>query len=336
MLKLINTSATVVIFVITVVFAVSTWLAHERTPDITIVVTSWPVSQLAHAAQSLGFFEAEGVNVKVVDMGRDTALATKALSEGKADGGLLALSEPVALEFAGDKMRIVASIDYSSGANGLVASGDVQSIADLKGRKVAYQPDSIDELLLLVALQRSEMKLSDIITVPANQFNSVQSFLAGEVDAVVAAHPLLSLAVTQPQGHLLFSSDEAPWLISDVVVFRQEFIAGHSKELSAFLSGWFNMIDKLQTSPTARSEILAVVAMSSGVSLSEVEQEFSGIKVLNFVDNAVALTYGKDEMSLYWSVRRYIDFLESKKGLPYYDDAVTLIDPTFIRRGLRN
>jgi len=139
-----------------------------------------------------------------------------------------------------------------------------------------------------------------------------------------------------PVPCLLFSSAEALGLISDVIAFRSSYVAEHPREVAAFLRGWFNFIDELGHGVAQRQEALAVVAIASGVSLQDVEREFLGIKLLDFPDNAVAFTYGDDITSLYGSGARLLDFLTAAGQLREPVELTAVLDPRFIRQGLRD
>ena len=119
------------------------------------------------------------------------------------------------------------------------------------------------------------------------------------------------------------------------MTFRQEYVDKNPAAVSSFLRGWFDMIDYLQHSDLQRREILSAVAIAAGVSISEVEQEFKGIRLLNFADNAVAFTRGEDITSLYGSSRRFLTYLKANKQVLPSVDIESIIDPQFIRRGLR-
>lgn len=311
-------------------------IQNQRQPvDLRFVVTSWPASRLIYAAESKGFFKKHGLRVKIIDAGNNYDNALEILRQGAADGGAFVLSEPLRLSSEGVPVKVVADIDYSSGADGIVVVADISSLADLKGRRVAVPMQGFSSLLFEEALNRVGLTEADVVIVPQEPLGAVRAFLARRVDAVVAAEPFLSLAAAQRQSHILFSSAETPGLISNVMTFRADYMSAHPEEVTAFLLAWFELIDYLETGEMERVEAMAMVAMASGVTLGKLEEEFRGIKLLNFADNAVAFTYGNDITSLYGSGERFLKFLESAGKISKPVSVSSVLEPTFIRRGLR-
>ena len=66
------------------------------------------------------------------------------------------------------------------------ADGPVQSIADLKGRKIGYSVGGFEEALLKAMLARAGLKMEDVTLVNVN-FSLSPSLLSKQVDAVIGA-----------------------------------------------------------------------------------------------------------------------------------------------------
>ncbi|KKU47224.1 MAG: Aliphatic sulfonates family ABC transporter, periplasmic ligand-binding protein [Parcubacteria group bacterium GW2011_GWA2_46_9] len=335
MLKRINIAAVAVIVILTLVFGWQVLYRRLEPVDLNFVVTSWPASRLIYAVESRGLFKKYGLKVKIIDVGGNYERAVEALRQGEADGGSFVLSEPLRLTAEGLPIKVVASIDYSSGADGIVAVPDIQSLQDLRGRRVAVPVQGFGHLLFQEALRRAALSEDDVIIVPQEPLGAVRAFLAHRVDAVVSVEPYLSLAVARRQSHLLFSSAETPGLISNVIAFREEYVLSHPKKVAAFLRAWFDVIDYFEHGEAERQEVMAIAAIASGVTLANLEDEFRGIELLNFAGNAIAFTYGNDITSLYGSGERLLEFLESTGRILKPVSVFKVLEPSFIRSGLR-
>ena len=333
MLKQINIAAVGIIVLLFLWFSWQT-AAERRPADLRFVVNSWPSSRLIYAAENKGFFKKYGLKVKIIDVGDDNEMAVDILRRDQAEGGSFPLSEPLRLTSEGTAVAAVASMDYSAGADGIVADTDIQSLTDLKGRRVAVPAQGFGLLLFQEALRRSSLSESDVIIVTQNPLEAVRSFFARQVDAVIATEPYLNLASDRRESHLIFSSAETPGLISDLIVFKKDFIVAQPKQVNSFLLAWFDLIDYLERGELERQEVMAVVAISSGVSLKKIDDEFQGIKLLNFAGNAIAFTYGDEVISLYGSGERVLDFLRSTGRILEPVSVPLVLDPSFIRRGL--
>src|SRR3989338_4556227 len=234
MLKKICLIATAIILALPLFFLRQTIQSRRQPVDLRFVITSWPSSRLIYAAESKGFFKKHGIKVKIIDAGDDYDNAVEILRQGAADGGTFVLSEPLRLSSEGVPVKVVADLDYSAGADGIVAVADIRSLADLKGRRVAVPVQGFSSLLFEEALRRVSLTEADVVIVPQEPLGAVRAFLARRVDAVVTAEPFLSLAAARRQSHILFSSAETPGLISDVMTFRAEYVSAHPEKVAAF------------------------------------------------------------------------------------------------------
>lgn len=335
MLKLVNIAAIAVITILTLWFAGMALYERLQPADLTFAVTSWPAARLIYAAESKGFFKKNGIKVDIIDAGDNYVQAYEALRRSEINGGIFALSEPLLLSAEGVPVKVVATIDYSAGADGIVAVSDILSVSDLKGRRVAVPVQGFSLLLLQEALKQAGLAENDVVIVPQEPLGAARDFSTGRVDAVVIAEPYLSLATSRRNSHLLFSSKETPGLISDVIVFRDDYLSSHRQIVTAFLKSWFDLIDYLEQGEAARQEAMAITAIASNTTLDNLENEFRGIKLLNFASNAVAFTYGDEIISLYGSGERLLSFLNSTGNITTPLKLTDILEPSFIRSGLR-
>ena len=68
----------------------------------------------------------------------------------------------------------------------VLADGPVESIADLKGRKVGFSVGGFEDALLGAMLEQHGLKLDDVELVNVN-FSLSPALLSGQVDAVIGA-----------------------------------------------------------------------------------------------------------------------------------------------------
>jgi NitT/TauT family transport system substrate-binding protein len=335
MLKRFGLGSTIIILSLPIFFLGETLRDRQKPVDVRFVISSRPTSYLLQAVHAKGIFKKHGLQVDIIDTGSNYEQAVDNVRQGMADGGIFSLSEPLLLTAEGVPMKVVASIDYSAGADGIVATSDIRSLADLRGRRVAVQKQGLSRFLLQEALRRAALSEADLDIVSEEPLSAVRSFIGNKVDAVVAFEPFLNLAETRRNSHVLFSSAETPGLISDVIVFRAEYVVAHPAEVAAFLRAWFDVIDYLQKGEAERQEVMAFVAIASGVTLNDVEREFDGIKLLDFAANAVAFTNSSDITSLYGSGTRFLEYLELTRKISEPIVLTNVLDSRFIRRGLR-
>lgn len=82
-------------------------------------------------------------------------------------------------------MKYFMLLNFSNGADALVADGSINNIGDLKGKKVAYAEGTASHTLLLNTLETNGMTMNDII--PVKVGSGVEAAQAFKSKAVAAA-----------------------------------------------------------------------------------------------------------------------------------------------------
>ena len=145
--------------------------------EVTLGTTSWPTNMFFYLAKEKGIFEKNGVNVNIQDFSSTTE-STNAFVGGKLDFCTFASSETISPFAQGGEFSIVLETDKSNGCEGLVATSDIKSVADLKGKTVATQLYSVDHMFLLTLLDKNGMTEKDINIVDMSIQESGNAFVA--------------------------------------------------------------------------------------------------------------------------------------------------------------
>ena len=157
-----------------------------------------------HASSALYWdrFAPPGITVKVTPVTSATQIQ-EGLEQGDLDFGLLAPYTPV-LAIAEDPKLITSKIVgmISRGGLGLVGrKGEVDTLADLRGKKIAVPPPTLQVLLLNEALKKGGLVLGkDVTAVPLGFADHVAAFERGDVDAFMGSEPPATVAVAGGQG----------------------------------------------------------------------------------------------------------------------------------------
>lgn len=133
----------------------------ETIPEVTLGTSSWPTNMFFYLAKDKGIFEENDVNVTIQEFSSTTE-STNAFVGGKIDFCTFASSETISPFIQGGEFSIVLETDKSNGCEGLVATSDIKTIADLKGKTVATQVYSVDHMFLLTLLDENGMTEDDI------------------------------------------------------------------------------------------------------------------------------------------------------------------------------
>lgn len=210
----------------------STTSAVARAGSITIALSVDASSVCLYAAAKEGFFERNGVEVKVLTFPTGPA-ALEAVLSSRADmtqNGQYPL--PVAVS-KGAKVKAIAQISTSGLQNGLVANADITKPSDLEGKKIGVPFNSTAEYFFYIYTQHYHLDLSKltIVNVSANQsviallHNDIQAFSAWDPFIYQATHTVKGahvLARSQDDGIMLLRSyaEVTPRIISDPPLAR--------------------------------------------------------------------------------------------------------------------
>ncbi len=139
-----------------------------------------------YIARDKGFFKEEGVDVELSIM-EDTPLKMGAFMAGQLDMVASTADEfPIYLK-DGKSIRYVLAVDNSKGGDGIVSNKEINSVADLKGKKIGVAGTAIDKSWILLRAYTRKTLGKDITEIAEPVFGAAplitEEFKAGRLDA---------------------------------------------------------------------------------------------------------------------------------------------------------
>jgi NitT/TauT family transport system substrate-binding protein len=193
-------------------------------------------------AKEKGFFDEEGLEVELIVM-EDHKAKFAALAAGEIDVNAMSIDEMLNYLSEEQGYRYLFAVDDSRGGDGIVADKDIQTVADLEGKTVAYEKGIVSELYLGVLLKEAGLSLGDIkaVNMPFNDAGA--AFIEGRVNAAVTGEPWLTKAKQSEHGHLLVDSSSSPGLIVDTLGTTPEKLAARTGDLKALYRAWVKAVE---------------------------------------------------------------------------------------------
>ncbi len=151
----------------------------------------------------------------------------------------------------------VLALDDSRGGDGILATKDIQTIADLKGKSVAVLRGSISHFYLIVLLKEAGLSEADIEAVDLSAEDAGQAFMMQEVDAAVTNDPYLSQARNAEHGHVLTDTTEQPGLLVDCLMTRADVFSDRKGDFQAVARAWDAAVRYVEAHPDDANEIMA-------------------------------------------------------------------------------
>ena len=229
--------------------------AHSE--PLRITHTTWVGYGPLFVAQEKGFFANEGVEVELINIDYGGA-ASDALIDGQVDASALSADTIVArFEEYQQPLLFTFMTSESLGGDGIVADKGIRSIADLKGKTVAFQEHAVPEFFLNVLLKEAGLSEADVQRVVLPARDAAEAFMLQEVDAAVTWEPWLSQAKSTEHGHLLTDSSDHPGLLVDGVVTTAAVFTKRRAEFQAVARAWAAGVDYFDAHPREAIEIMA-------------------------------------------------------------------------------
>jgi len=207
------------------------------------------------------------VSFKIID---DWTEGAAALATGNVDV-MLTTADVWAKDYAQLKARGFTGkaffmVDWSRGADGIIAAQGINSLKDLAGKKLAYAPYTPSHFLLwqgtrqagVSAAQRKQIFDQAIHT--KDGIEPATLFAQQKIDAAVAWDPDMSDAVAKRAGSKkIYDTRTADKLIADILVVSEKFAASNPDTLAKFAQGWLEGVQFIKAEPARAYNLIGAI-----------------------------------------------------------------------------
>ena len=262
-----------------------------KTPDVLRVgLVQWPVNEFFYLAREKGFFREEGVEVQVVEFST-LGDCRRAYERGQLDAYGATVTEVLtARDHSPRSPQIVHVMDYSDGADMIVAQAGITDCADLKGRRVGVELSTIGVYVLARALEKHGLSLTDVTAVPMNQTDMEKAMNQGDLDAAVVYPPFSVTLLRDGKATAVFSSTEIPGEVVDVLAVDAEIARTRPNDVAKLLRTFWRAVAYAQQNP---EEAHGIMAAREGLTPAEFREALTvGLKMVPQSDQAGYLRPG--------------------------------------------
>lgn len=268
--------------------------------------SDWPGWVSWEIAIENGWFEEAGVDVQFEWF--DYVASMDAYAAGQLDGVGMTNGDTLVTGSSGAPGVMILLHDYSNGNDMIVAAPGIETVAELKGKKVGVEIGFVSHLLLLNALEKSGLSEEDVelVNVPTNE--TPQVLASGDVDAIVAWQPSSSSALNSlPGSKAVYTSADEPGLIYDLLVASPASLATRRADWQKVVEVWYRIVDYIND-PATRGKALEIMAARVGLTAEEYEPFLAGTRILTRAEAAAFFEDKPGFESLYGSTRISDDF----------------------------
>lgn len=149
-------------------------------------------------------FKPLGIEIKWIDFQFGPPLL-EAINVGSVDFGFVGDSPPIFAQAGGARIRYVAAVKSDGNTQAIIVPQDspIKTLADLKGKRIAFGKGSSAHNLLVAALEKAGLAWSDITPAPLAPADATAAFVKGSVDAWSIWDPYLALAELKEHARVI-------------------------------------------------------------------------------------------------------------------------------------
>ena len=288
--------------------------------------SDWPGWVAWEIAIDKQWFKEEGVDVKFEWF--DYVASMDAFAAGKLDAVTMTNGDALVTGATGAKSVMILINDYSNGNDMIIGAPGINSLKDLKGKKIGVEVGFVDHLLLLNGLEKLGMKESDVelVNVPTNE--TPQVLASGEVSAVGAWQPSSGEALKLvPGSKPIYTSADEPGLIYDVLAVSPESLASRRDDWKKVIKVWYRAVAYLKD-PKTHDDAVKIMAARVGLAPEEYAKFIDGTKILTLDEAKKFLPKADGFKSIYGSTKIADDFNVANKVYEDPQPVDEYIDPS--------
>lgn len=293
-----------------------------------IAYSDWPGWVAWQIGIDKGWFKEEGVDVDF--KWYDYVPSMDAYVAGNVDAVCVTNGDALVTGATGKPSVGIIINDYSNGNDMIVAKPGIESMADLKGKKIGVEVGFVDHLLLLKGLEAAKMTEADVTLVNTPTNETPQVLASGAVDAIAAWQPNSGQALKTVAGSKpVFTSAQVPGLIYDVLAVSPESLEKRREDWIKVAKVWYRIV-KYMKDPANTDDVLKILSTRVNLKPEEYEPFLKGTYILSLDEALERWKKGAGMESIYGSTDIVNEFnlknevyKDSQSSAKYLDPSIT-------------
>jgi len=183
--------------------------------------------------------------------------------------------------------KVVFQADWSRGGDAIVVTGNINTVADLRGKTVAVAEGTPSHTLLLWLLSAGGLKYSDIKVVKApSAIDAATYFKQNKVEAAVVWSPDDEDCVKSVAGAKILKNSKGTSIIADVFYAKQKFLDKYPEDVKHLIAGWLEGSAEINSSDTAKREAAKILAAGLNQPEDFCYNAINNVRLATYGDNA--------------------------------------------------
>lgn len=208
---------------------------------LSLAVARSPLALPIFVALSEGYFEAEGVEVKVTEAASGRR-CLEILAAGQAELGTAAETAIVFESFERTDFSILATLASTSRDVELVArrTAGAKSAKDLVGKRIGVVPGTSAQYFLDSFLLTNNVDPKSVVQVPIQPEAAIEGLASAQVDAVAIFQPFAYQAAHSPRVPTVVLSESGEYQQTFNLVGQNSFLTSHRLRLLQVAVPWLD------------------------------------------------------------------------------------------------
>ena len=273
-------------------------------------------------AKEAGIFKKNGLDVelrKIPQKDRHLAIAS-----GDIQCAATTVETWISWNANGVATKQIFQMDKSYGADGMAVRGNIQKIADLKGKTIAASaPGTAPYFTLAWFLKKNGLSVKDVTVVNLEPAAAAQAFVAGQNDAAATYEPYLSAVREKPEaGKIIATTLDYP-MVMDTFGCTPKFISENDAAVKALTKSYFDALDMIKADQAKAYEIMGADVKQTGEKFGE------SAKYLRWQDKEANKKFFTGEHAAF--TKEAADLLLEIGAIKAIPDLSKLADPKFVQ-----
>lgn len=306
--------------------AMASLVGRVSAEPLKIGYSDWPGWVAWEIGIKKDWFKEEGVEVKFEWY--DYVESMDAYVSGQIDAVGMTNGDALVTGSTGKPSVGILINDYSNGNDMIVAKPGIESVKDLKGKKVGLEEGFVSHLLLLKALELNGMSPDDVTIVNTPTNETPQVLASGAVDAVAAWQPSSGQALKVVAGSKpIFTSKDVAGLIYDNLYVSPESLEKRRDDWKKVIKVWYRIVTFLKEEDNL-DEVLEILSSRVSVKPEEYEPFLDGTYILTGEEVKPIWEKGEGLKSVYGSSKISDEFNVTFKVYEKPMDIEKFLDPS--------
>ncbi len=177
-------------------------------------------------------------------------------------------------------------VDWSRGGDAIIVKRGINSVNDLKGKKIALAVPAPAQTMLVTALESAGLSINDVELVKTtDNLKAAELFRSNDIDAAVVWSPDDIIATRDvPESKILLTTREQSHIIGDIMFAKQEVIEQKRELFDAFYEGWMKAVAEI-SNPNNKEKAAKYLAEFCEVTVEDAQGMMDNVYYASHGDN---------------------------------------------------